>query len=238
MAVIDFHSHILPGIDDGSSSISKSLHMCKVSAAQGVDIIVATPHFYASEHRVEDFLKNREEAFRSLAEDHKDKKPELIPGAEVAYFPGISQAEKISQLTIQGTDILLLELPFEAWADSVIEEVQELIEERGLTVMLAHLERYIKIPGNKKKIQKLTELPVYAQINAGSLTDWRQKRKIIKMFRKNQAHVLGSDCHSVNRRPPNLLSGREILINEFGLEFLNRLDQTGTELLKGKKHHV
>ena len=84
MASIDFHSHILPAIDDGSDSVGKSLHMCSMCAAQGVDIVVSTPHFYATRDRVEDFLERREYAYQSLCTENREKKMELRLGAEVA----------------------------------------------------------------------------------------------------------------------------------------------------------
>lgn len=231
MAIIDFHSHILPDMDDGSDSVGKSLHMCSICAVKGVDMVVATPHFYAWRDRVEPFLERRAYAYQSLCAELRDQKPELRLGAETAYFHGISDAEKITQLTIEGTDVLLLELPFEAWDDTVFQEVEALIEDRGLTVMLAHLERYLSIPGNKKQMKRIMELPVHVQLNAGSLLDWRRRRKTIKLFRKSTSHFLGSDMHGTTRRPPNLMEGREILQNEFGKEFLDQMDAAGEKLL-------
>lgn len=233
MAVIDFHSHILPGIDDGSSSVEKSLQMYSLCVAQGTDIIIVTPHFYASHDRVESFLEKRAYAYQSICKEIKDRKTEIRLGAEVAYFSGISQAEKVSYLTIEGTRTLLLEMPFDIWNDSVLKEVEKLITERGLIVLLAHLERYWKVPGNRKWVQRILELPIYTQINAGTLLDWRQKRKVLRMFRKNQAHFLGSDCHGISHRPPNLFRGREILMKEFGKEFIDQMDTAGMKLLEG-----
>ena len=66
MSVIDFHSHILPGIDDGSRNVEKSLGMLQISASQGVDIIAATSHFYATEDRISSFLDRRQNAFEEL----------------------------------------------------------------------------------------------------------------------------------------------------------------------------
>lgn len=68
MAVIDFHSHILPGIDDGSKNVQMSLEMLGRASEQGVDVMLATSHFYASRHRIEDFLEKRQRAYERLAE--------------------------------------------------------------------------------------------------------------------------------------------------------------------------
>lgn len=245
MSIIDFHSHILPGIDDGSDSVEKSLYMQKLCAGQGVDIIVATPHFYAWQDRVEEFLERRENAYQSMLAAYSDAShiqildssaavdmPQLRLGAEVTYFRGISEAEKISQLTVEGTDLFLLELPFEVWDAAVLREVEELIEVRGFQVMLAHLERYLVIPENKKQIKQLLELPLHVQLNAGSLLDWKRKGKTLKLFKNSKSHVLGSDMHGVHRRPPNLAAGREVLQKKFGTAFIEELDRTGETLLQ------
>ena len=86
--IIDFHSHILPGIDDGSKNLEQSLEMMRRSARQGVDTMVATPHFYAHHDDPERFLKRRAEAERSLREAMAAESglPELAIGAEVYYF--------------------------------------------------------------------------------------------------------------------------------------------------------
>ena len=235
MSIIDFHSHILPAMDDGSSSVEKSIHMYHMSAAQGTEIIAATPHFYASRDWVEDFLCRRERAYHSLCVGLENPKstpsPHIHLGAEVSYFPGISQAKKLSQLTFEGTRLLLLEPPFEEWNETVIREIEILMEERGFEVMLAHLERYLQISGNKKRIDQILELPVHVQINAGSLLDWRRRRKALKLFRKSQSHVLGSDMHGTTRRPPNLMEGRAVLEKSFGAVFLKEMDASAKRLL-------
>lgn len=237
MAVIDFHSHILPGIDDGSDSVEKSLYMHKICAGRGIDLIIATPHFYAWQDRIGHFLERREKSYRSMLEHHSETDysmglPQIRLGAEVAYFRGISEAEKISELTVEGTELFLLELPFEVWDAAVLQEVEELIEVRKFQVMLAHLERYLVIPENKKQIKQLLELPLHVQLNAGSLLDWKRKGKTLKLFKNSKSHVLGSDMHGIHRRPPNLSEGREVLQKKFGTSFIEQMDQTGELLLQ------
>ena len=173
MSVIDFHSHVLPRIDDGSHSSEESLGMLQISASQGIDVMAATSHFYATEDRISSFLNRRRWSEERLKErmnqelTKEERIPRLIMGAEVAFFTGISRAERLEELTYEGTDLLLLEMPFTKWNKSEIEEVRYISERRKLRVMLAHLERFLMIPGNKKRIYELMELPVYVQINAG-----------------------------------------------------------------------
>ena len=213
MSVIDFHSHILPGIDDGARNLETSLAMLRQVSSQRVDYMIATPHFYASHDRVDAFLNRREDAYNSLKEAvHK---------------------ESLSDVTIQNTRVLLLEMPFAPWTSQNIHEVEALVRDRGFNVLIAHLERFIWIPGNKKGIRSLLEIPVRIQINSEGLQDWRHRRYLLKMFRSGSAHVLGSDCHGAHHRVPDLLTGREIIKKKCGEELLQRIDRQGEALLFG-----
>ena len=90
--MIDFHSHVLPGIDDGSSCEEESLDMLRIAKSQGVITMLATPHFYAQNNSVGHFLKDREKSFNKLkacTEYMKDDPyPAIKLGAEVCYFDG------------------------------------------------------------------------------------------------------------------------------------------------------
>lgn len=231
--VIDFHSHIIPGIDDGSRDVETSLEMLRMSAEQGVEVMVATSHFYAARDRVEHFLDKRQRAYEALTAEMTEGLPRIVLGAEVAFFRGIGQAEQIELLKIEGTGAMLLEMPFRPWSDADIDEVEALIEKRGFHIILAHLERYIGERDNRQYIQRLLEMPLRVQINAEDLSDWRQRGKLIRMFEKGQAHLLGSDCHSLHRRPPNLGQGREALRRKLGQGFLDEMDRLGERILLG-----
>ena len=231
MAIIDMHCHILPGVDDGARDVETSLAMLEASRAQGVQYMVATPHFYATRDRVDTFLDRRREAWETLKSRMGADYPGIVLGAEVAFFRGISRAERLEALKIEGTDCILLEMPFRPWSEDDVDEVSEILEKHGYTIILAHVERYLAMRGNADYIGNLLELPVLAQINAESLLDWRQRGKLIKMVRNGQVHLLGSDCHGIHHRPPNLGEGREILRKKTGTEYLDRIDWRSEELL-------
>ena len=231
MSVIDFHSHILPGIDDGSRHVDTSIGMLRMSREHGVDVMIATPHFYADSNRVERFVENRQRAYEQVMTCRAADIPQIMMGAEVAYFTGISRAEKVDALRIQGTDIMLLEMPFVTWSDSVVQEVRDLIEKRHFHIILAHIERFLDIPGNRSYVKQILELPVTVQVNAETLTDFRQRGRVMKMFKKDQAHIIGSDCHGMHHRMPNLWLGRQALEKKLGPDILKRVDDYGETLL-------
>ncbi len=236
--VIDFHSHVLPGIDDGSPDVETSLEMLRLSADQGVEAMAATPHFYAWRNRVERFLECRQRSFEQLAPQLLPGLPRLYLGAEVAFFEGISESRQLEQLTLEGTNVLLLELPFRPWQDRDLDEVEALMQRRGFRVVLAHLERYQMFPENRALLLELMDLPLQVQINAESLLSWRGRGKLLKWFRSGQAHLLGSDCHGAEYRPPNVGQGRAILKKKLGQELLDRMDRAGARLLPEGEMHV
>ena len=231
MSVIDFHSHILPGIDDGSRNVQTSIDMLRMCREHGVDTMIATPHFYADSNRVERFVENRQRAYEKVVAQDADI-PHIMMGAEVAFFAGISRAEKADALTIEGTDIMLLEMPFVTWSDSVVQEVRDLIEKRHFHIILAHIERFLKIPGNRSYVEQVLELPLTVQVNAETLLDFRQRGRMFRMFRQGRAHILGSDCHGMHHRMPNLWLGRDALENKLGHDFIENMDEYGGKLIR------
>lgn len=238
MGVYDFHSHILPGIDDGAKDLSTSMEMLEKVCTQKVDIMAATPHFYASRDRIDSFLKRRGMAWDAFFFGMEEKRkqglediPRFILGSEVAFFDDISRAEEIELLTYGKSNLMLLEMPFVPWTQRNIEEVAYLLQERGFRILIAHLERYLGIPGNKKQVKALLELPVFVQLNAEALLDRWHRHTYLKMFAEGTAHVLGSDCHGAHHRVPNLQIGRDMIGKKKGRPLLEEIDRRGYELL-------
>lgn len=234
MSIIDFHSHVLPGIDDGSRDVETSVAILREAARQGVDCMVATPHFYASRDRVGAFLERRQASLEKLNTYLQPDFPQIVVGAEVAYFNGCSEAERLEDLTIGDSRLLLLELPFDVWSRKIVDEVEALIEERSFRVVTAHLERYLSIKENQKELQRLLELPIIVQVNAGSFSDWKRKGKTLRLLKGIPHFVLGSDCHGMNRRPPNLSDGRDVILKKLGQKQIEKMDQLSESLLAGE----
>lgn len=230
--IIDFHTHVLPCVDDGSKNVETSLEMMTESKDQGVQWLIATPHFYAARDRVDSFLSRRRESWETLRRHITPELPRITLGAEVAFFQGMSEAERLDALCIEGTDSLLLEMPFQQWSKDTVDEVAKLID-RGFNIILAHIERYLWMRENAAYVEQLLEMPLMTQINAEGLLDWRQRGRLIKMVKKGQVQILGSDCHGMNHRPPNLGKGREVLLKKLGQEYLDEIDRCSERLLLG-----
>jgi len=109
--MIDFHAHILPGIDDGSKSVDESMTMLDSMSKQGIKKVIATPHFFANYESVDSFIERRKTAFQFL-EERPPNSPEILLGAEVKYYDGISHLLDLKKLRIEGSRLLLFEMPF------------------------------------------------------------------------------------------------------------------------------
>lgn len=204
--VIDFHSHILPGIDDGSSSVEESIEMLKLSAQQGITHMVATPHFYAHNDTPDRFLRRRREAELKLREAMEgiEGLPEISVGAEVRYFRGISQSDAIFRLTIEEKSCILIEMPEVLWADYMYQELEDIWNKRKLIPIVAHLDRYISPLKTHGIPERLLELPVMVQANASFFLKSSTARLACRLLRQEKIQLLGSDCHNLDTRRPNL----------------------------------
>lgn len=230
--MIDLHSHILPNMDDGSDSVQTSLEMLRRMSDQGVTTVCATSHYYADENSIDTFCARREKALCRLekAAAVAEPLPKILPAAEVAYFPKISECESLECLRIEDTRTLMLEMPFCDWNSFQIEEVTALALDRGLELVLVHPERFCFSKANRRWLEKLAELPLGLQINAGSLLRWRSRRLALELLELTNRPLLGSDCHNLTTRPPNLKEGRSVARKKLGENFLARMDETAERL--------
>ena len=201
--IVDFHTHILPGMDDGSADPAESAAMLAEEARQGVDLVVLTPHFYATENSPRQFLARRSAAYQRLMQVVRPEFPQLRLGAEVQYFEGMSRAESLDALRVEGTPLLLLEMPFSRWPSRTVSEVLELNDQQGMQVVLAHVERYLSMQ-REEVWRTFAENGVLMQASASAFRSWGKRRKIRSMMRDGMIRFFGSDCHNMDDRPPNL----------------------------------
>lgn len=223
--VIDFHSHVLPGIDDGSGSLEESIAMLRMETEQGVTRVVATPHFYPHRDDPERFLRRRQEAELRLREAMAayDDMPELDVGAEVYFFRGMSNYELLHELTIAGTGCILVEMPMSKWSDSMYAELKKINTDMGLIPIIAHVDRYISPLRTHGIPEKLAELPVLVQANANFFIRSSTRSMAMKMLRGDKIHLLGSDCHNLTERKPNLGAAAELIRQKLGPGAMKRV---------------
>ncbi len=229
--VIDFHTHILPGMDDGSKSPEMSLEMLRAEAEQGIECAILTPHFYARTESPQSFLKRREKCAELLKNSLKDEiYPRLVLGAEVHYFDGMSDSECLSELTVEGTRCILIELPMGRWSQRMWQEIGGIYPKRKILPVIAHLDRYVT-PFNAYRIfDEISRLPVKIQVNAGAFMRIGIKNKMLRLLDKGMVHFIGSDCHGNNLRKPNLGSALKIIERRLGAEVIQYINNNEQEI--------
>lgn len=230
MIISDFHSHCLPGMDDGARDVKMSCEMLKMAAEQGVERVMATPHFYWGHDTVESFLEDRAHCYARL-QPHLSGLPEVRLGAEVLLRENVS-TQDLRPLCLEGTDILLVELPFMAPPAWLIEELENITYNHKVTIMLAHLDRYMPWY-SASKLWQLLELPdVIVQLNTESIADRRYFRMLRKWLPDYPRLVLGTDMHNLTDRAPQMAEAVRLLEKKrVGREWLERIEQTTEELL-------
>lgn len=201
--MIDFHTHILPGMDDGSKTVSESLQLLRMERQQGVSLAALTPHYYSGQNSPEAFLRRRQRSWQALSGALEEGMPKLLLGAEVQYFESIGNLETIQDLCIEGTRLLLLEMPFCHWDERTVQTVLSLNGTSGIRIVLAHVERYLSFPGNAACLDLFRRYGILAQMNVSCFDGWLRRRKASAMVREGKVHLFGSDCHNLSGRKPN-----------------------------------
>ncbi|WP_163194452.1 tyrosine-protein phosphatase [Clostridium thermarum] len=205
--MIDFHSHIMPGVDDGSSDIDMTMDMLENSLSQGVEYICATPHFIVGEYELQ-WEKYQEKL--KLMQEKAEGKIEIIQGMEIYINPDLPRLYSEKKIWgINNKKYLLIELPmqqFPIYTEKIFYELRLL----GAAPILAHPERNLSIMKKPELLIDLIEQGNLAQMNAGSLagiygTDIKKFAE--KLVGMNLIHMLGSDAHNNTRRNTNIKQG-------------------------------
>ncbi len=234
--IVDFHSHILPGIDDGSRSIEESIALLRMEAEQGIEHVIATPHFYPQYDTPEHFLRKRTEAEVLLREEMGKHSglPLLSIGAEVYYFYGISNSRGLLELTINQKKCILIEMPTPPWTDAMYRDLEGLYTKQGLFPVVAHVDRYIGRFRDFGIPQRLMELPVLVQANAEFFLKKSSSSKALCMLKKNHIHLLGSDCHNLSSRKPNLGEALRLIERRLGYAPLAAIQEYQAHVLQNE----
>lgn len=222
----DFHSHILPEIDDGSTGVEETIAMLRMEAAQGIDCVVATPHFDARSDNPDCFLQRRsaaQERLRKATEDRCDL-PKIFSGAEVHYFSGMSDSHVLKQLTMGEGTCILIEMPPAPWTEGMYQELVQIWEKQGLTPVIAHIDRYLTPFYAHGMLSRLKEMPVLVQANASFFLKRSTAFFALRLLRQRRIHLIGSDCHNLTDRAPNLGNAVKVIerrLGEGALEWLS-----------------
>jgi protein-tyrosine phosphatase len=232
--MIDVHSHIIPGIDDGAKDLETALSMLKMAAADGITEIVATPHVIEGE-----WLPKWEKIVSSCLELHQigieaGLNLRIYPGAEVALT-----SEVLNKITgpgpycINETSYILVELPTMEVPISAEESFFKL-RVKGLVPLLAHPELNEELNHNFKRLEEWVRKGILLQVNAGSI-EGRRGKKAMKFARKlllnNMVYCIGSDSHGIHSRLPQLSSATAKIRKLIGVEKTDSLINENPQII-------
>lgn len=231
---VDFHSHVLPGMDDGSKDAAQSMAMLEQAKQQGTDVMVATPHFYAENETPDSFLKRRAAAAEQLLDAGYDTKKHsrILLGAEVAYFPGIGRCEELASLSIVGTRMILIEMPFRPWTQTMLDDLYSIQINLELIPVLAHIERYPDMR-HAAMIKRMIHRGILLQINASMADGYLKRRRALRLLINGDVQLLGSDCHNMTTRQPGMGNMLNYICQHTPQDFIPQMVEFNRFLLQG-----
>lgn len=235
--MIDFHSHILPGIDDGSRSVDESIALLRLSAQQGVREVLLTPHFYPQHIQPERFLHRRERSMQLLLDrlQYETGLPKVRCGAEVYFYPQMSHSEALRSLVIEGTSHILVEMPMGEWTDSMYRELESIYHNQGLTPIVAHVDRYLGPFRDYGIPDRLAQLPVLVQANAEAFCSGS---KCMNLLHRHRIHLIGSDCHNLTDRRPDMGPAMKRISQKLGKKAIAWIVHNERKVLGGKEGSI
>lgn len=201
--MIDIHTHILPGLDDGAQDIQDTLQMAHAALAEGIDVIIATPH-----HANGVYINAAADVSRHVQELNDRFSAEglslrIAAGQEIRVHDDLLEAlHRGELLTLAGSSYVLLEMP----SSRIPRVMSELIHELGilgLKPIIAHPERNAEVVQHPDRLTQLIELGAYTQVTTHSLLGGFGKRieqAAWSLLRSGDIHIVSSDAHHVERR--------------------------------------
>jgi len=218
--VIDLHSHILPGIDDGASDLSVALEMARASVADGVTVMACTPHILPGLYHNTGPQIRQATLDLQQALDREGIPLRLVTGADVHMVPDLVAGLRSGRLlSLADSRYVLVEPPHHV-APVKLEDFFFNLVVTGYVPVLTHPERLSWIEAQYPTMQRLVRGGVWMQITAGSLDGsfgrtaqyWANR-----MLDEGYVHILATDAHDTGRRPPTLSKGRDLAAKRVGV---------------------
>ncbi len=221
---VDYHSHILPRMDDGAKDAETSLKMIEMLKGQGVGAIVSTSHFYAHRESVSSFIERRKKCFEELM-SHKPVIENIILGAEVAVERDLCEKRNFESLIIEGTDLVLLELPYMPYSPWMKEEIMNIQAEYNVTPIIAHLNRYAEYY-TQSQIEDILDISdTIIQFNNEIFSSRKQTAFALKLIKNGCPVVFGSDTHNIGERKPNFDMFDKVMKKKLKRDFDSFVDE-------------
>jgi len=224
--VIDIHTHLLPGVDDGAKDIDQSLAMIRAGVKDGIEDAVVTPHILGRlDEAVDRAYTQKFEDLRSRVE--KEGLPiRLFLGSEIMFGFELEGIGTLTVTTFNGNGrYFLIEVPMMMFPDA-FETSMFRLRVAGLVPILAHPDRYPRLLQTPERIHRLAEQEILMQLDANTLTGPRQTpafRVARSLIERGMAHFVASDAHGLDSRPFALSRAKRVVEELAGPETAHRL---------------
>jgi len=225
--MIDIHSHILPGIDDGAEYIEESIEICETALSEGIETIIATPHYISREGEIEKtkllsyvFMLNQELKNENI-------NVTILPGMEIYINPELSQLysqDKIITLNLK--NYMLMELPLYNRLPVYLDDAIFNLQIKGIKPVIAHPERCKAVMDNPNIVYRLINNKCFIQVNSGSIVGLygRDAQKTANLLlQHNMVHFVASDCHSLKGRKSLLKEAYDMVAKKFSIGYADDL---------------
>lgn len=235
---LDFHTHVLPGIDDGSLDKEMTMEMLQTLYKEGVRTVLATSHSYPDRKGIS--AKEQRALTEEVNAMAKTIAPDLqvLTGNELYYRDSlVKELQEEEVLTLADSKYILVEFHPSERYDRIQEAVSRLIQ-NGYYPVIAHIERVGVLIENKKNVKQLVEMSCYMQVNSKSLMGGffdKRTKAILALMKENLIHFIGSDCHNLETRPPQMEQCVKKLYKKLPKEIVDRVLIRNKELFLQNK---
>lgn len=219
--LIDIHTHLIPGVDDGVGSYEESIEILETMIKDGVTDVICTPHFQSMATRSD--LKTKEENYKELIQRVKDSKLNinLHYGHEVRYHSHLKP--NYEDFTLANSKYILIE--FSTRREDKIFDVIYDLKARGLIPIIAHVERYPYV--KYQDLLKLKQMGALLQVNSSSITSskgWFSSKKLInRMIKEELIDIIASDIHGINYRYHSVRLAYDYLLDKVDKKYLDKI---------------
>lgn len=235
--LFDIHSHILPGVDDGSSCVEESTLLIDLEYEQGVRNLVLTPHYRPEMFEVSP--EDRLEAYENLVSTVKSIHPDmnLYLGCEVYLNKKTVDCFANSANRMLGLSVVLVEFNYGVTFTAMVELLRK-VQDQGYSIIIAHVERYDCLRENINNISILKSMGCYLQVNCDAVigkNGLMTRLYVDKLFRKGSVDFVASDAHDIKRRTVHFEKACRLVEKKYGSDLAQAVFKTNAEALFGKK---
>ena len=164
--------------------------------------------------------------------DNSPDYPKIVLGAEVLYFPGISVAEEMKALHLMGTPFLLIEPPMMPWSEAMLDEVELCGQTLHCIPVIAHIDRYMRMLDDYSLFERVQDRKLLIQVNASFFLHRDTQDFALECLEAERFHFIGSDCHDLSGRRPNIGNAAEVIYAAGLANQLNKLNNRLSRMLE------